>query len=111
MSYKYKKARTEESTHDMVENINELGVMKLKSLRKLMNCYIKKEKKMTKCVYVLKSFQHKQNLTCEDNTIILYKVTNAYNPNYEKKINIFREKIYPPINIKKMNIIISHKDS
>jgi len=83
-------------------------------VRKNINYYTLRKYKLTehdsKWLWVPPNYAHGY-LTCEDNTIILYKVTNAYNPNYEKKINIFREKIYPPINIKKMNIIISHKDS
>lgn len=83
-------------------------------VKKNINQYILKKYQLTeydnKCLWVPSNYAHGY-LTCEDNTIVLYKVTKLYNPEYEKKINIFREEIHPPLNFKKKKIIISKKDS
>ena len=50
-------------------------------------------------------------LTCEDNTLILYKVSKYYSCKYEKTINIFKDGVYKLMKIKKSKIITSKKDS
>lgn len=66
--------------------------------------------KDNKWLWVPPNFAHGY-LTCEDDTIILYKVTKFYSQKHERIVNIFKEGINTKMKIIKSKIIISKKDS
>mgnify|MGYP003705981479 CR=1 FL=1 len=66
--------------------------------------------KDSKWLWVPPNFAHGY-LTCEDNTIILYKVTKFYSLKHERLLNIFKEGINVKMKIVKSKIIASKKDS
>ena len=66
--------------------------------------------KDSKWLWVPSNYAHGY-LTCENNTLILYKVTNHYYPKYEKKINVFDENLFSVMDLNKSKIIVSNKDA
>jgi len=64
----------------------------------------------SKWLWVPPNFAHGY-LTCEDNTIILYKVTKFYSLKHERLVNIFKEGINIKMKLLKSKIIVSKKDS
>ncbi len=66
--------------------------------------------KDSKWLWVPPNFAHGY-ITCEDNTIILYKVTKFYSLKHERLLNIFKEGINVKMKIIKSKIIASKKDS
>lgn len=66
--------------------------------------------KDNKWLWVPPNFAHGY-LTCDDKTLVLYKVTKYYSPKHERHINIFKEQLYQKMLIDKSKVIISEKDS
>jgi dTDP-4-dehydrorhamnose 3,5-epimerase len=66
--------------------------------------------KDNKWLWVPPDFAHGY-LTCEDNTLIFYKVTKHYSYKHERIINIFKDNVNKIMNIQKSKIITSKKDS
>jgi dTDP-4-dehydrorhamnose 3,5-epimerase len=66
--------------------------------------------KDSKWLWIPPNFAHGY-LTCENNTIILYKVTKLYSRAHEKQVNIFKEGMNLKMKIIKSKVIVSKKDS